>query len=362
MLRVRLATRSSPLALAQAQTVAQAIRALDAGGSARHLPGSASPGGSSLAALGAGPGDDAGAGPGGTSCGTKGGTSGGILVEIVEVETAADRRLDVPVVEIAGEGVFVTEVEQAVIDGRADVAVHSAKDLPSSSPPPGLVLAAVPMRGDPRDALVGRALDDLAPGGTVATGSVRRRAQLAWLRPDLGFVELRGNIATRLDRLPSGGSVVVAKAALDRLGLTARAAHVLPTMLMLPQVGQGALALRCREDDEAILGVLHAIDDGASHVALRAERAFLARVGGGCDAPVGAFAHFEPDEAREPKGPIPSSSGPPWHQIVLEGLIARADGHVLLRHQAVGDDPEMLGTEVAEALLERHGGAGLDLP
>src|SRR5262249_49703776 len=139
-----------------------------------------------------------------------------VVLEIVE--TAGDRGQDRPVWEMGGQGVFVKEVQAAVLEGRADAAVHSAKDLPSSVPS-GLVLVAAPARADPRDALVGRTLDGLPSGGVVATGSVRRGAQLAWLRPDLPFTSLRGNIATRLRRVPPGGAVVMAAAALDRLGL-----------------------------------------------------------------------------------------------------------------------------------------------
>ncbi|MDA8292631.1 MAG: hydroxymethylbilane synthase, partial [Actinomycetota bacterium] len=199
-----------------------------------------------------------------------------VAVEVVVVETAGDRRTDVPISSFSGQGVFVVEVERAVLEGVADVAVHSAKDLPSGDPPPGLVLASVPDRADARDALVGSTLGGLAPGATVATGAARRRAQLASARPDLAFEELRGNMATRLARVPAGGAVVVALAALLRLGLGERAAEVLPTSVVLPQVGQGALALRCREGDADAIERAGAIDDASAHRAVRAERAFLA--------------------------------------------------------------------------------------
>src|SRR5580704_1977506 len=157
-----------------------------------------------------------------------------LTVELVVVSTTGDRRQDLPVWEIGGQGVFVKEVQAAVLEGRADVAVHSAKDLPSTSAP-GLLLAAFPGRADPRDALVGAPLAALGPGALVATGSVRRRAQLAWVRPDLTFTGLRGNVATRLDRVPAGGAAVVAAAALERLGLADRAAEILAVEVMLPQ-------------------------------------------------------------------------------------------------------------------------------
>ena len=183
-----------------------------------------------------------------------------------------------PVWELGGQGVFVKEVQAAVLDGRADMAVHSAKDLPSSTPE-GLVLAAVTARADPRDALVGSRLDDLAPGARVATGSVRRRAQLAWIRPDLTFTGLRGNIATRLDRVPEGGALVVASAALERLGLAGRAAEILPVAVMLPQVGQGAIGVECRAGDDDARAALEAVDDPDTRTEVTAERAYLARLG-----------------------------------------------------------------------------------
>jgi hydroxymethylbilane synthase len=268
-------------------------------------------------------------------------------VSLVVVETSGDRRTDVPIWEIGGQGVFVKEVQAALLDGRADIAVHSAKDLPSSSAP-GLVIAAVPERGDPRDAMVGSTLSELCAGATVATGSVRRRAQLAWIRPDLTFAGLRGNIDTRLANVPQGGAVVVAAAAVARLGLSERAAEVLDTAVMLPQVGQGSLAAECREGDEEMLTVLRSIEHAPSRVALECERGFLARLGGGCDLPVGAYARCDGDE------------------VVVEGMLASPDGRVMLRSIRRGDASSTpgdtraaaLGASLAEYLLS-SGGADL---
>lgn len=209
--------------------------------------------------------------------------------ELLVVDTTGDRRSDLPIAKIGGQGVFVKEVQAAVLDGRADIAVHSAKDLPSL-PTPGLVIAAYPERADPRDALVGSDLGGLAPGATIATGSVRRRVQLALARPDLRFVDLRGNIATRMQRIPPDGAIVVAVAALARLGLTERVSQVLGRDVVVPQVGQGALAVECRSDDPDTAAVLAGIDDPVVRAAVEAERAFLACLGGGCDLPVGASA------------------------------------------------------------------------
>jgi hydroxymethylbilane synthase len=263
-----------------------------------------------------------------------------IATELVVVETAGDLHRDRPIGAIGGQGAFVKEVEQALIDGRADLAVHSAKDLPSSCGSGELAIVAVPTRADPRDALVGRALADLDPGAHVATGAPRRRAQLAWVRPDLRFEELRGNLATRLGKVPEAGAVVMAYAALERLGLTGLAAEVLPTSTMLPQVGQGALAVQCRVRDEVATEAARLIDDAASHRCLDAERAFLGELGGGCELPVGALAVVSPDG-----------------EVELEGLVASLDGLVLLRRAMSGPDPFQVGRALAAEIRDRCGGA-----
>jgi len=218
----------------------------------------------------------------------------GLDVELVLVETTGDRRTDVPLHVIGGQGVFVKEVQQAVLDGRADLAVHSAKDLPST-PTAGLVIGAITERRDPRDALVGCKLNDLVDGATVATGSVRRRAQLSMLRPDLTFVELRGNIHTRLGKVPDGGAIVMAAAALEVLGILDEVAASTPVELMavhamVPQVGQGAVAVECAEQASSTRDLLAAIEHGPSRQAVDCERAFLAELGSGCSLPVGAYA------------------------------------------------------------------------
>lgn len=266
----------------------------------------------------------------------------GLETELVAVDTAGDRHRDRPLTEVGGQGVFVKEVQAAVLDGRADLAVHSAKDLPSVETD-GLVLAAFPPRADPRDALVGTPLAELLPGATVATGSVRRRAQLAWRRPDLRFADLRGNIATRLEKVPPGGAVIVAQAALDRLGLGAQAAEILDVEVMLPQVGQGAMVAECRVGDPDTAALLRAVDDPPTALTVRAERAFLARLGSGCTLPVAAHAVIEGDGVR------------------LEGLIADPGGADLVRQSLSGDAgrAEQLGAELAAALLATAAGRAL---
>lgn len=212
----------------------------------------------------------------------------GLDVELVLVDTMGDRRTDVPLHAIGGQGVFVKEVQSAVLDGRADIAVHSAKDLPSAITT-GLTIGAFAARRDPRDVLVGRSLSDLPVGATVATGSVRRRSQLEALRPDLTFVELRGNIPTRLEKIPPGGAIVMAAAALEILQWTERVSEFLDVDTMVPAVGQGCVAVECRIDDPVTRDVLSLVDDAATRASIERERAFLGELGSGCSLPVGAY-------------------------------------------------------------------------
>ena len=262
-------------------------------------------------------------------------------VEPVVVQTTGDRRTDVAIWEMGGQGVFVKEVQAAVLDGRADFAVHSAKDLPSESPD-GLIIAAVPERDDPRDALVGSTLDRLPVGARVGTGSVRRRAQLAWIRPDLTFAGLRGNIDTRLAKASDFDAIVVAAAALRRLERTFAIDEVLDPSVVLPQVGQGALAVECRADDADVRERLASIEHGPSRLAVEAERAYLREIGEGCQLPVGALATVGADGG-----------------VALTGMIASLDGHTLLRHGDHGDDAVALGRSVARHLLDDGGATAL---
>jgi hydroxymethylbilane synthase len=238
---IRIATRSSPQAWAQAAVVAQALE------------------------------------------------DHGIAAELVAVETTGDQMADVPLHVIGGQGVFVKEVQRAVLDGRCDLAVHSAKDLPSTAQQ-GLTIAAMMKRRSPADALIGSCLGDLKDGATVASGSVRRRAQLARRRPDLEFIELRGNIAARLSKIPPGGAIVMAVAALEILGQTDLIADVLDPKEHVPAVGQGCVAVESRVDDHHIIEILRAIEDPATRSAVEVERAYLAELGSGCSLPLGAWS------------------------------------------------------------------------
>ncbi len=254
-------------------------------------------------------------------------------VEPILVTTTGDRLADEPISAIGGKGVFVKEVQAAVLDGRADIAVHSAKDLPAATPD-GLVIAAVSRRADPRDALVGCRLSDLAQGALVATGSARRRVQLRELRSDLRFAELRGNIGTRLKKASDYDAVIMAKAALDRLGEHPAVVDVLGSEVMVPQVGQGALAVECREDDHQVRALLAAIEDPVTRREVDAERAFLATLGGDCTLPAGAHAHV--------RGPSLA-----MRAVLADGLDGRC-------HTAAGegDDGEALGQDLARRLLD----------
>lgn len=262
-----------------------------------------------------------------------------VRVELVVVDTHGDRRQDVPIWELGGKGVFAKEVQLAVLDGRADVAVHSAKDLPSGQLA-GLTIGCVPERGDPRDALVGATLSGLAEGAEVATGSLRRQAQLAAVRPDLRFVSLRGNMATRLAKAAHHDAIVVAAAALDRLDLADHIDERLPIDVVLPQVGQAALAVECRSDDADLQRRLAGVDHAGTHRCVAAERAFLTELGGDCSVPAAAFATITGDA------------------LTLEGRIAAVDGTTVLRHAISGDDPSV-GAQVARHLLDDQGGRAL---
>lgn len=268
-----------------------------------------------------------------------------VRTELVTVITEGDRRRDLPAAALGGKGIFTAAVQQAVLDGRADLAVHSAKDLPAAQVP-GLVLAAVPERDDPRDVLVGRhrlaGLDDLAPGARVGTGSPRRVALLNWLRPDLELVPIRGNVDSRVRRVHGGelDAVVLAAAGLRRLGLGLDPAVPLDPEAFTPAPGQGTLAVEAREDDTGALGMLSALTHRPSRVALRAERAFLERLGGSCTLPAGALLR------RVDDGPLE-----------IQGFLSALDGKGLVRERLRGpaDQPEALGQALADRLLDACG-------
>ena len=261
-----------------------------------------------------------------------------LKIEFLMLTTEGDQNQSRQIQEMAGQGVFVKEVQRAVLEGRADVAVHSAKDL-MSSPTAGLSLAGFLNRGDARDALIGASLGQLAHGATVATGSARRRAQLAHLRPDLNFVGLRGNIATRVAAVERDDidAAVIALTALQRLELTDAVEQILSLEEMVPQVGQGAIAIECRDDDPASIERLQTITDDPTKRCVETERAYLAELGGGCELPVGAHARLLDGI------------------IQLDAVLASADGATVLRFQEQGRDTVALGEAVAQQLLANGG-------
>ena len=263
----------------------------------------------------------------------------GVECVMVHIETHGDLHLDASLDAMGGQGVFALEVQKALIDGVADVAVHSAKDLPSITPNE-LALVCVPERRDAADVLVGRSLAGLGPGATVATGSPRRRALLLERRPDLRIVGLRGNMATRLDvaRRPGVDAIVAAAAALERLDEVDRVSERLDTEWFVPQVGQGALALEARVHDPDTHQALLAINDDNALRAVHAERAFLRELGAGCSIPAGAFATI--------------SDG----IITLRGVMLAVDGSRSVRATHVGVEPMDLGRDLALQLRDTmHG-------
>jgi len=264
--------------------------------------------------------------------------------ELVIIRTRGDRQPKAPLPRIGGKGVFVRELENALLASEIHLAVHSLKDLPCDLPE-GLTIAAVPERADPRDALCtrqGETLDSLGGKARVATSSLRRRAQLLAARADLRIMEVRGNLDTRLHKLAEGqfDALVVAAAGLLRLGWQERISQYLPFEVSLPAPGQGALAVEARTDQPSLLALLCQLNHPASRAAVEAERAFLSGLGGGCLAPVGAAGIVE-EEA-----------------LILRGLLASPDGRRLLREKACGPAarPAALGEELAARLLDLGAG------
>jgi hydroxymethylbilane synthase len=267
----------------------------------------------------------------------------GVSVELVIIVTKGDKILDVPLAMVGGKGLFVKEIEEALLRKDVDLAVHSMKDVPSELPEE-LHLGITPLRENPHDAFISaryKTLADLPQGATVGTSSLRRRAQLAALRPDLKIVDLRGNLDTRLRKLDEGQfqAIILAAAGLNRLGMSSRATGYFTAKEMLPAVGQGALGIELRKDDAELLAGLAFLNDAGTTVAVEAERAFLYRLEGGCQVPIGAFAEVH--------------NG----QVELTGLVASIDGKEVLKDSIAGpsEEAQELGTRLANKLLEKGG-------
>jgi hydroxymethylbilane synthase len=268
-----------------------------------------------------------------------------LTVDVVEIRTIGDRIQDVPLAKIGDKGLFVKEIEEALLDGRIDWAVHSVKDLPSQLPD-GLSVGMIAERVDPRDALVARhglRLTTLPEKALIGTSSLRRRAQLLQWRPDLSIVPIRGNVDTRLRKLETEGldGIVVAVAGLLRMGWEERISDIIPPEICLPAVGQGALGVEMRRDDQDAHTLFQPLTSPIMQAAVTAERSFLAYLEGGCQVPIAAWATVEED------------------QLKLRGRISDLEGRVLLHDERRGaiQEPEQLGRELAEALLQRGGEA-----
>lgn len=299
--RVRIATRTSPLAMWQAEYVADELR--------RHYPG--------------------------------------LTVELVRLKTRGDRILDVALSKIGGKGLFIKELEEAMLDGRADIAVHSMKDVPMEVPEP-FALPIICARGEPGDAFVSnrwQRLDDLPAGSVVGTSSLRRQAQIMTARPDLRIDFLRGNVGTRLGKLDDGqfDAIVLAAAGLERLGLHERITQKLPYDQCLPAVGQGAVGIECHAERTDLHHLLAPLNDAATHTRLVAERTMNRRLRGGCEVPIAGYTWLD------------------GQTLTLEGRIGRPEGGKLIVARSVtelaGPDDrataETLGMEVADSMLDQ---------
>lgn len=267
-----------------------------------------------------------------------------LKVELVTFVTQGDKILDTPLAKIGGKGLFVKELEAALLDGRADLAVHSMKDVPMALPE-GLSLPVICEREDPLDAFVSNtyhSFDELPQGAKVGTSSLRRKTQILKQRPDLNIIDLRGNVGTRLSKLDSGlyDAIILASAGLKRLGLADRIRHTLQPEISLPAVGQGALGLECRATDQAVLDLILPLLHDETDICVRAERAFNAYLEGGCQVPIAGYATLNQG------------------QLHIEGRVGSVDGLTLLKVELSGtpEQAEQLGVSLAQKLLEQGAG------
>ncbi|MFP4528127.1 MAG: hydroxymethylbilane synthase [Candidatus Kapaibacterium sp.] len=265
-----------------------------------------------------------------------------IYIELKHIKTKGDKFINTPLAKIGGKGLFTKELENALLSGEINVAVHSLKDL-ETAVPEGLAIAAVTERHAREDVLIARTrgttIDDIPSGGTVGTGSTRRRAQLLALRPDLTTEDLRGNVPTRIRKFQESkwDAVILARAGVERLGLEQHISSVIPRHVMIPAVGQGALGVEINSDNEALRRLLEKIDHRPTRICTTAERTFLAALGGGCQYPIAATADLDGESIR------------------IEGMVASVDGSEQYRDAIDGpaDDPESLGRRLARTLLDR---------
>ncbi len=275
-------------------------------------------------------------------------THADLQVELVKMTTQGDKILDTPLAKVGGKGLFVKELENGLLTGEADIAVHSMKDVPVELPE-GLHLPVICPREDPRDAFVSnthKTLEDLPEGARLGTSSLRRQCQIAELRPDLHIIDLRGNVNTRLQKLDDGqyDAIILAAAGLKRLGFEERITQFLGPEISLPAIGQGAVGIECRRDDERVNRLIAPLNDETTALRVRAERAMNHRLNGGCQVPIAGYAEL--------------SHG----VILLRGLVGRTDGSEIVRGEIAGqpEDAAELGRVLAEDLLSRGADAILD--
>lgn len=268
-----------------------------------------------------------------------------LTIELNKIKTTGDKILDVPLAQVGGKGLFVKEIEEAMLRGEADLAVHSMKDVPTDLPE-GLHLSTITKREDPRDAFIAgpeiKSFSDLPQGANVGTSSLRRICQLLNIRPDLKITQLRGNVDTRIRKLDEGqfDAVILAAAGVKRLGRADRITEILPTEICLPAIGQGAVGIECRVDDEFTNNLLKNLDHYETSVCVRAERAFLKKLEGGCQVPIAAYAQLLDGK------------------IAISGLVGSLDGKTLIKESLQGkpEDAESLGTTLAERILSMGAG------
>jgi len=272
-----------------------------------------------------------------------------LVFEILPIRTKGDRMQNISLVEIGGKGVFVKEIEDALLSGKIDMAVHSMKDVPVELADE-FEIAAVPAREDPRDVLISRRklkLEEFPSGGRIGTGSLRRRMQLLNFMPDIEVVPIRGNIGTRIKKIDTEklDGVILAAAGIRRMNLVNEISQFIPAEILLPAAGQGVLGVEIRKDDETVRNMITFLNHRQTLYEISAERAFLAYLGGGCQVPIAGFAQVTGDE------------------MTLRGMVGSADGRVIIAESARGDIKswEQLGKQVAERILSRGGKELLDI-